>query len=88
MVQKGLSEQVKFLTFTVTFTLNTAIQYFYKILWLMTICQKTTFSCKRIVSSEGIAEIHILITQSLTVIFPLQQIRFSALHAGHDDAPP
>ena len=40
----------------VTLTLNTAIQYFHWILWLIKICHQTSFGSKRIISSADTVE--------------------------------
>ena len=50
------NKQLKFWTFAVSLTLNTAIQYFHWTLWLTMICHHTEFGCKRIISSEDIVE--------------------------------
>ena len=51
---------------------NRAIQSFHKTIHLMTMCHKTKFSCKRIISSDIISKRHILIILSVTVTLTLK----------------
>ena len=49
-------DPLTFGTFTVTLTLNTAVQFSHMTLWLMMMYHQTKFGCKRIRSQEDIVE--------------------------------